>query len=167
METSGIHGRRVLAALGGAGALLLLAGPAVAQVEPVTEHNHIEITDPAFIGPCDGSPGLLEVEGEEVFHLTDTGRTLQVSVTTHVSFTFDPYADGLSTATGRAVLRHQENVNYAQLADWRVTDATHSIAFFDDGTSQPVQIVTTVLFAADGGIDVKIDSIRCGGQLVP
>jgi hypothetical protein len=166
METSGIHGRRVLAALGSAGALLLTAGPAGAQAEPTTEHNHVEFTDPDFVAPCDGALGLLEVVGEEVIHITDTGRTLQVSVTVHVSFTVDPYAEGLPTATGHAVLRHQENVNYAQLADWRVTDATHSIAFFDDGTSQPVHVLTTMLFAADGGIEIKVDSIRCGGQLV-
>jgi hypothetical protein len=33
-----------------------------------------------------------------------------------------------------------------------------------DGTNFPIQIVTTVLISAEGEIDVKVDSVKCGGQ---
>jgi hypothetical protein len=33
-----------------------------------------------------------------------------------------------------------------------------------DGTNFPIQIRTTVLFGADGSVEVKVDSVSCGGQ---
>jgi hypothetical protein len=45
-----------------------------------------------------------------------------------------------------------------------VTDTQHTIVHVADGTNFPIQIRTTVLFAADGSVEVKVDSVSCGGQ---
>ena len=61
---------------------------------------------------------------------------------------------------------HRENVNYAQMKDFRLTDSIRSVAVSTDGTSMPVHTTFTVLFGADGSVNVKVDSTRCGGELV-
>jgi hypothetical protein len=48
----------------------------------------------------------------------------------------------------------------------RITDTTLLVAHLEDGTNVPIQITTTLLISADGSVEVKVDSVRCGGQLV-
>lgn len=161
---------RTIAPLCGAAALILAATPAGAQAEHETQHNVIEFTDPFFSGfteTCDPALGNLTVQGEEVVSVTDTGATLQLHVNAHGSFTLDPHDPGLLSSSGHFVLQHRENVNYGQLSDWRVTDTTHAVATFEDGSSVPVHVRTTLLFSADGSVEVKVDSIKCGGQTAP
>jgi hypothetical protein len=158
----GFH--RVIAALGGAAALLLTAAPAGAQPEHITEHYSVGFSEPSLT-PCEPPlSGVLTVEGDGVFTLTDTGRTFQLSDNLHGWFSFDPDDPALPTSSGHFVVQHRENVNYAQLQDWRVTDTQHTIVHVADGTNFPIQIRTTVLFGADGSVEVKVDSVRCGGQ---
>ena len=164
----GFH--RVMAALGGAAALLLVAGiaasPAGAQPFHVTDHYSVGFSEPS-VTPCEPPlTGVLTVEGEGVFTLTDTGQTLALSDTLQGWFSFDPDDPTAPTSSGHFVVQHRENVNYAQLQDWRVTDTQHTIVHVADGTNFPIQIRTTVLFSADGGVEVKVDSVSCGGQAV-
>jgi hypothetical protein len=79
-------------------------------------------------------------------------------------FSFDPDDPAAPTSSGHFVVQHRENVNYAQLHDRRVTDTQHTTVHLADGTNLPIQIRTTVLFSADGGVEVKVDSATCGGQ---
>lgn len=157
---------RVIAALGGAAALLLTAAPAGAQAEHITVHYSVGFTEPS-VTPCEPPlTGALTVEGDGVFTLTDTGRTFELSDNLHGWFSFDPEDPAVPTASGHFVVQHRENVNYAQLQDWRVTNTQHTIVHVADGTNFPIQIRTTVLFSADGGVEVKVDSVSCGGQAV-
>jgi hypothetical protein len=157
---------RVIAALGGAAALLFAAAPAGAQAVHVTEHYSVGFNEPA-VSPCEPPLiGVLTIEGDGVFTLTDTGQTFALSDNLHGSFSFDPDDPALPTSSGHFVAQHRENLNYAQLQDLRVTDAEHFIVHVADGTNFPIQIRTTVLFSADGQVEVKVDTIRCGGQPV-
>jgi hypothetical protein len=155
---------RIIGTLGGAAALLLTAAPAHASApaENETQHNTVEFTEP-FVGPCDGSLGVITVQGQEVFHLTDSGNTFQLRSIVNGTFSIDFDDPGLANLSGHFVGQHRVNFNYAQLNDLRVTDTLRSVAFGDDGTVLPVQVTTTLLFAADGGVEVKVDSVRCGG----
>ena len=155
---------RVVAVLGGAAALLLAAAPADAQAEHITDHYSVGFSEPSLT-PCDPPlAGVLTVQGEGVFTLTDTGRTFMISDNLQGVFMFDPDDPAAPTSSGHFVVQHRENVNYAQLQDWRVTDTQHTIVHVADGTNFPIQIRTTVLFSADGGVEVKVDSVSCGGQ---
>ncbi len=149
-------------------ALLVAAAPAAAAAAAftVTEHNIVQFVDPAFVGPCDGSLGALTVDGEEVLHVTDTGRTFRLSSTLRGTFSVDFYDPAVADVSGHFVSQHHENVNFGQLKDFRITDNIHSVAVSTDGTSLPVHTMFTVLFGADGSVEVKIDSTRCGGQLI-
>jgi hypothetical protein len=157
---------RVIAALGGAAALLLSTAPAGAQALHITNHYSVGFTEPS-VTPCDPPlTGALTVEGDGVFTLTDTGRTFQLSDNLQGWFSFDPDDPTVPTSSGHFVVQHRENVNYAQLQDLRVTETQHTIVHVADGTNFPIQIRTTVLFSADGGVEVKVDSVTCGGQTV-
>jgi hypothetical protein len=157
---------RIIGTLGGAAALLLTAAPAGAQALHVTDHYSIGFTEPS-VTPCDPPlTGALTIEGDGVFTLTNSGQTFQLSDNLHGSFSFDPDDPALPTSSGHFVVQHRENLNYAQLHDWRVTDTQHTIVHVADGTNFPIQIRTTVLFSADGSVEVKVDSVTCGGQAV-
>jgi hypothetical protein len=157
---------RIIGTLGGAAALLLTTAPAGAQALHVTDHYSIGFTEPS-VTPCDPPlTGALTIEGDGVFTLTNSGQTFQLSDNLHGSFSFDPDDPALPTSSGHFVVQHRENLNYAQLHDRRVTDTQHTIVHVADGTNFPIQIRTTVLFAADGGVEVKVDSVGCGGQIV-
>jgi hypothetical protein len=75
----------------------------------------------------------------------------------------DQKVGGSSPSAPPRAAQHRENLNYAQLHDWRVTDAEQFIVHVADGTNFPIQIRTAVLFSADGGVEVKVDSVGCGG----
>jgi hypothetical protein len=155
---------RIIAALGGAAALLLTAAPAGAQAEHIKEHYSVAFTDPAGSNPCNPSiTGALTVQGDGVFTLTDTGQTFQLKDNLQGRFSFDPDDPALPTSSGHFVVQHRENVNYDQLKDWRVTDTQHTVVHLADGTSFPIQIRTTLLFHPDGSFEVKVDSLGCGG----
>jgi hypothetical protein len=157
---------RVIAALGGAAALMLTAAPAGAQAEHITEHYSVEFTAPSA-NPCNPSiTGVLTVQGDGVFTFTDTGQTFELNDNLQGRFSFDPDDPAVPTSSGHFVVQHRENVNYDQLKDLRVTDTQHTVVHLADGTSFPIQIRTTVLFSADGGVEVKVDSVSCGGQAV-
>jgi hypothetical protein len=149
--------------LGGAAAVLLTAAPAGAQAEHINDHYTVEFTQPSA-NPCNPSvTGVLTVEGDGVFTLTDTGGTFQLKDNLQGQFSFDPEDPALPPSSGHFVVQHRENVNLAQLNDWRVTDTQHSVVHLADGTSFPIQIMTTLLFHPDGTFEVKIDRIGCGG----
>jgi len=149
------------------GALLFAAAPAVAApADSFTEHNIVQFTDPGFVGPCDGSVGTLTVDGQEVVRVTDTGQTFRFSSMLRGTFIADFHDPAVADVAGQFVSEHRENVNYAQLKDFRVIDSIHSVAVSADGTSLPVHTTFTVLFGADGSVEVKIDSTRCGGELI-
>jgi hypothetical protein len=154
---------RTIGALSGAAALVLAAAPAVAQAETQTDHYTADFSD-SFVGPCDGSTGVITVQGQGVIHLTDTGKTFQLHDHLRGSFSFDPDDPGLETLSGHFVLQHRENVNYGHLKDWRVTDTIRSVGSTADGKSMPVHTTLTVLFSADGGVEVKVDTVKCGGR---
>ena len=156
----------VVASVAAAATLIGAGHAAAAPLAHFTEHNVVQFTDPGFIGPCDGSAGTLTVDGEEIFHVTDTGRTLRVTNTLRGAFSIDFTDPAVNDVDGHFVSVHHENVNYAQLMDWRVTNNIHSVALAADGTRQPVNTMMTVLFGADGSVEVKIDSTQCGGQAV-
>jgi hypothetical protein len=152
----------------GVGVVALLAaadGAVAAPADVITEHNPVQFTDPGFIGPCNGAVGTLTVDGEELFHVTDTGPTLRLTSTLRGTFSVDFADPAFADVTGRFVSQHRENVNDGQLKDWRVTDNIHSVAVSTDG-SLAVHTRLTVLFGADGSVDVKVDSTRCGGEPV-
>jgi len=159
---------RTIAALGGAAALMLTAAPAGAQADQVTQHFSFAFTDPAGGNPCNpsGPGGVLTVQGDGVFHLTDTGQTFQLLNNAEGLFTFEPNDPGELSSSGHFVVLHRENVNYGQLKDFRITDTTLLVALLEDGTSVPIEITTTLLISADGTVEVKVDSVRCGGQIV-
>jgi hypothetical protein len=160
---------RIIAAFCGAAALLFAAAPAGAQAEHETQHNVVDFTDPNFAGfaeACTPALGVLTVLGEEVVHFTDTARTHVVVVNTHGSFTFDPHEPGLLSSSGHFVSQHREHVNFGQLKGFRVTDTIHAVATFEDGTSAPIQVMTTLLFSADGNVEVKFDRVKCGSQTI-
>jgi hypothetical protein len=157
---------RTIGVVGGIAALTLTAAPAAAQAETQTEHYTADFSQ-SFVGPCDGNPGLITVQGQGVFHWTDTGQTFQLSDHLRGSFSIDPDDPGLETVSGHFVLHHLENVNYDQLKDWRVTDSVRSVGSTEDGRNLPVQTTLTVFYSADGGAEVKVDSVRCGGEIVP
>ena len=148
-----------------AGIVLAAAPAAAAPAESFTEHNVVQFTDTGFINPCDGSPATLTVDGEEVFHVTDNGRTFRLSSTLRGTFTLDLAAPA-SDLAGHFVSLHNETVNYGQLKDYRVTDRIRSVSLSTDGSRVAVQTTMTVLFGADGSVEVKVDSARCGGQPV-
>jgi hypothetical protein len=153
-----------IAMLGGAAALLLTASPAGAEAAHITQHYSVGFSEPSLT-PCDPPlAGVLTVQGEGVFTATDTGQTFVLSDNLQGEFSFDPDDPAVPTSSGHFVVQHRENVNYAQLQDLRVTDTQHTTVHFADGTSLPIQIRTTVLFSADGGVEVKVDSVACGGQ---
>lgn len=156
---------RTIAALGGAAALLVTAAPAGAQATQETEHYSFELSLP-FLSPCDDPPytGVLTVEGDGVFTFTDTGGNFQLTDNAQGRFTVDPDDPGVPSSSGHFVIQHREHLNYDQLKDFRVTDTQHTIVHEVDGTNFPIQVMTTVLFSADGEVDVKVDSIKCGGQ---
>jgi hypothetical protein len=158
----GFH--RVIAVFGGAAALVLVGAPAGAAAEHVTEHYSVGFSEPSET-PCDPPlDGVLTVAGEGVVTLTDTGRTFHLTDNLQGRFTFVPDDENAAASSGHFVVQHRENVNYAQLTDYRVTDTQHTIVHVADGTNFPIQIRTTLLFSADGGIEVKVDSVSCGGQ---
>jgi hypothetical protein len=155
---------RVIATLGGAAALLLTASPAGAQAAHITQHYSVGFTEPS-VTPCEPPLlGVLTVNGDGVFTLTDTGQTFVLSDNLQGEFSFDPDDPAAPTSSGHFVVQHRENVNYAQLHDLRVTDTQHTTVHLADGTNLPIQIRTTVVFSADGGVEVKVDSATCGGQ---
>ena len=155
---------RVIATLGGAAALLLTASPAGAQAAHITQHYSVEFTAPSA-NPCNPSvTGVITIQGDGVFTLTDTGRTFQLKDNLQGRFSFDPDDPALPTSSGHFVVQHRENVNYDQLKDLRVTDTQHTVVHLADGTSFPIQIRTTLLFHPDGTFEVKVDSLGCGGQ---
>jgi len=158
---------RIIAALGGAAALLLTAAPAGAQAEQETQHFSFEFTEDPSVNPCVPSiTGVLTVQGDGVFHVTDTGTTFQLLNNTRGLFTFEPDDPDELSSSGHFAVVHLENVNYGQLKDYRITDTTVLVAQLEDGTNVPIQITTTLLISADGSVEVKVDSVRCGGQLV-
>jgi hypothetical protein len=154
-----------IVAAGAAAATLIGAGhAAAAPLDNFTEHEVIQFTDPGFIGPCDGSAGVLTVDGEALIHVTDTGQTFRLDSTVRGTISID-FADPAETdVEGHFVSMH--HINYAQLQDYRVADDTHLVAFAADGTQQPVHTKMTVLYGADGSVEVKIDSTRCGGEAI-
>jgi hypothetical protein len=156
---------RTIAALGGVAALLVTAAPAGAEATHVTEHYSFELSLP-FAAPCDDPSytGVLTVEGDGVLTFTDTGTSFQFTDNAHGQFTVDPDDPGVPASSGHFVLQHRDRLNYGQLKDRRVTDTQHTIVHVVDGTNFPIQIVTTVLISAEGEIDVKVDSVKCGGQ---
>jgi hypothetical protein len=155
---------RVIVALGGAAALLLAASPAGAQADHITNHYSVGFSEPS-VTPCDPPlAGVLTVQGEGVFTLTNTGQNFQLKDNLQGTFSFDPDDPTAPTSSGHFVVQHRENVNYAQLQDWRVTDTQHTAVHVATGANFPIQIRTTVLFSADGGVEVKVDSVSCGGQ---
>ena len=156
---------RTMAALGGAAALLVTATPAGAQATHETDHYSFELSFP-FLAPCDDPPytGVLTVEGDGVFTFTDTGTSFQLTDNAHGLFTVDPDDPDVPSSSGHFVVQHRERHNYDQLKDLRVTDTEHTIVHEIDGTNFPLQMMTTVLISAEGEVDVKVDSIRCGGQ---
>ena len=157
----------IIGAASAAAAALVGAGHvAAAPLANFTEHNVVQFTDPGYIGPCDGNPGTLTVDAVEVFHVTDTGRTLRVTSTLRGEFSIDFADPAVNDVEGHFVSVHHENVNYARLKEWRIADNIHAVALSADGTRQPVHTMLTVLYGADGSVEVKIDSTRCGGQPV-
>jgi hypothetical protein len=157
---------RTIAALGGAAALMLTAAPASAQAEQETQHFSFEFSEPSVNVCIPSITGVLSVQGDGVFHLTDTGTTFQLINNAQGYFTFEPDDPAELSSTGHFVLVHHENVNYGQLQDLRITDTTLLVALLEDGTHTPIQITTTLLISADGSVEVKVDSIRCGGQVI-
>lgn len=160
------HHHMVAATLATSATLIGAGHATAAPLANITEHNVVQFVDPGYIGPCDGSAGTLTVDGEEVFHLIDTGRTVAITSTLRGAFSIDFTDPTVSDIEGHFVSVHHENVNYARLQDWRVTDDIHAVASAADGGSQPVHTMMTVMFGADGSVEVKIDSTRCGGQAV-
>ena len=158
--------RTIAVALAAAATLIGAGNAAAAPLAVITEHNVVQFTDPGYIGPCDGSAGTLTVDGEEVFHVTDSGRTFRVTSTLRGEFSIDFTDPAVSDVHGNFVSVHHENVNYAQLQDFRITDNVHAVAFAADGSGQPVHTRLTMLFGADGSVEVKIDSTRCGGDAI-
>jgi hypothetical protein len=156
---------RTVAALGGTAALLLAAAPAIAHADTQTEHYTADFSD-SFVGPCDGSTGVITVQGQGIVHWTDTGKTFQLHDSLRGSFIFDPADPGLDTVSGHFVFQHRENVNYGQLKDWRVTDTIRSVGSTEDGKNLPLHTTLTVLFSATGGVEVKVDRIKCGGETI-
>jgi hypothetical protein len=158
---------RAIAALGGAAALMLIAAPAGAQAEHETEHFSFEFSEPS-VTPCDPSiTGVLSVQGDAVVQYTNSGQTFVFLDYAHGWFTFDPDDPNVDSSSGHFVVQHRENLNYGQLQDLRITDTTHTIVHVDDGTSFPIQATITLLLSADGGVEVKVDSLRCGGERIP
>ena len=157
---------RIIAALGGAAGLLLTAAPAGAQAEQDTQHFSFEFSE-ASVNLCVPSiTGVLTVQGDGVFHLTDTGTTFQLLNNTRGLFTFEPDDPDELSSSGHFAVVHLENVNYGQLKDLRITDTTLVVAHLEDGTTTPIQVTTTLLISADGSVEVKVDSVSCGGQSV-
>jgi hypothetical protein len=152
--------------VGGATLLLVASPPALAAAaDTFTEHNVVQFTNPGFVGPCDGSVGTLTVDGEEVLHVTDSGGSFRLSSTLRGTFSVDFADPAVADVVGHFVSHHRENVNYDRLKDFRVTDSVRSVAVSTDGTSLPVHTTFTVLVGADGSVEVKVDSTRCGGDL--
>jgi hypothetical protein len=150
--------------LGGAAALLLTASPAGAEETRITLHHSVAYSQPWVI-PCEPPlAGVLTINGDGVFTLTDSGQTFVISNNLQGVFSFDPDDPALPTSSGHFVVQERWNLNYAQLHDLRVTNTQHTIVHWADGTTLPIQIRTTVLFAADGSAEVKVDSVTCGGQ---
>jgi hypothetical protein len=156
---------RTIAALSGAAALLVPAAPAGAQATHETDHYSFEVSLP-FVAPCDDPPytGVLTVAGDGVVTFTDTGTSFQLTDNANGLFTVDPDDPSVPSSSGHFVVQHRERLNYDQLKDFRVTDTQHTIVHEIDGTNFPIQVMTTVLFSAEGEIDVKVDTIKCGGQ---
>src|SRR5262245_8693507 len=155
---------RVLATLGCAAALLLTASAAGAEAAHFTDHYSVGFSEPSAT-PCDPPlPGILTVQGNGVTTATDTGRTFMLSDNLHGEFSFDPDDPAVPSSSGHFVVQHRENVNYAQGKDFRLTDTQHTAVHLADGTSLPIQIRSTILFGADGSVEVKVDSVSCGGQ---
>jgi hypothetical protein len=46
------------------------------------------------------------------------------------------------------------------------TNEASSIDRGEDGTRFPIQVRTTLAISADGTVDVKVDSVTCGGQTI-
>jgi len=157
---------RTIAALGGAAALLLAAAPAGAQAEQQTQHFSFAFSEPSVNVCIPSITGVLSVQGDGVFHLTGTGQTFQLINNAQGLFTFEPDDPGELSSSGHFVVQHRENVNFGQLKDLRITDATLLVALLEDGTRVPIQITTTLLISADGNVEVKVDSVRCGGEIV-
>ena len=156
---------RTIATLAGVAVLLLTGAPAGAQAEHVTFRFSVDSTGPS-LAPCDKSPGILTLRGDGVAHITDTGQTFEFGYNLQAQFTFDPDDPSLPNASGRLVAQHQENLNEVQLHDRRVSDAQHVIAVLEDGTIVPIQIRTTLAVSVDGSVEVRVESVRCGGQPV-
>jgi hypothetical protein len=158
---------RTIAALGGAVALMLMAAPAGAQAMQVTQHFSVGFTDPAGMNPCVPSiTGVTTVQGDGVIHLTETGSTFQMTSTVQGLFTFEPDDPSQPSSSGTFVDQDRQNVNFGQLKELRFSEDTLLVAHVEDGTNVPIQIRFTVLMFADGTVEVKVDSVRCGGQLV-
>ena len=164
-----MRAHRVIAAASVGAALLFAAAPAAAApAESFTEHNIVQFSDPGFVNPCDGRVATLTVDGEEVLHATETGRTFRFSSTLRGTFTLDFGDPAGAEVAGHFVSHHQETVNFGQLKDFRVADRIRSVSVSAvDGSMQPVQTTVVVLFGADGSVEVKVDSTRCGGELIP
>ena len=155
---------RVIAVLGGAAALLVSASPAGAQAVHIKDHYSLGFSEPSAT-PCEPPlPGVLTVQGEGVLSATDNGNTFALTDNLHGNFSFVPDDPAVPSSSGHFVVQHRENVNYAQLKDLRVTDTQHTSVHLADGTNLPIQIRTTILFSADGNVEVKVDSVSCGGQ---
>jgi hypothetical protein len=138
------------------------ATPVEAAVTTAIERNPVSYTEPTF-GPCDGNAGTLTVEGEAMTHVTDTGKTFQLSSTTRAVFSYVPDDPTLPSASGHFVSRETINVNSAQLKDARQRLLTRAIAVSEDGDRFPILFTTVILYTADGGVDVLIDEVRCLG----
>jgi hypothetical protein len=156
---------RTIATLAGVAVLLLTGAPAGAQAEHVTFRFSVDSTEPS-LAQCDQSPGVLTLLGTGVAHITDTGQTFEFGYNLQAQFTFDPDDPSLPSASGWLVAQHHENVNEDQLHDRRVTDAQHAIAVLEDGTTFPIHVRTTLAISTDGSVEVTVDSVRCGGQVV-
>ena len=143
-----------------AASLVAVAPAGAAPADSFTAHNIVQFTDPGFVGPCNGSVGTLTIDAEEVLHVTDTGQTFRLSSMLRGTFSVDFADPAVADVAGRFVSPHQETVNYGQLKDYRVIDNVQAVAVSADGTSYPVQTRFTVLFGADGSVEVKIDSTR-------
>jgi hypothetical protein len=152
----GIFALAVLGALG--------LAPATASAEPAfseTIREEVHVTQP-FVGPCDGSPGLLTLDADIVIHRTVTQSTLTQQVTQHGAFVFDPTDDSLSTLSGHFVDRESINVNFGQLKDARQRLMTRAVGVDENGDRFPIIVTTVIHYSADGTVEVLVDDVRCG-----
>ncbi len=77
-------------------------------------------------------------------------------------FSFDPDDPTTASASGLFVAHCRAITKSTELS--RITDTQHTSVHVADGTNFPIQIRTTVVFFADGGVEVKVDILKCEGE---